>query len=550
VDSTMPHRQLLVSQLFLHGTRSHPAAQVIDYLGSGSVRARTFAEFASTVNGVAHGLRGLRIGPGDVVATMCWNTSEHLAAYFAVPGTGAVLHTLNPRLHEDQLRYIVSHAGDRAIIVSADLLPLLAQVLRGAQGVEHVIVVGESGETLPAGIAVHDFAEWAAAGETEYVWPSLDEDSAAVLCYTTGTTGRPKGVAYSHRSMYLHTLMISTGTAYGFSDADRVMPVVPMFHANAWGWPHAAWLAGSDLLLTGRHLGVSDLAWMMVGMRPTAVAAVPTLWTQLDAYGVANGLEYPRLRVAVAGGSKLSRGLARNFLDRHGIVLTQGWGMTETSPLLSYSRPPANVTGNEILDWTCRSGSLMPGVELRIVDSSGQVLPADGVAVGEIEVRGSTVTAGYFRATEDDHVADRFRDGWLRTGDVGVLAPDGWVDVVDRLKDGIKSGGEWISSVALEEHLLEHPDVVGAVVIAVADARWEERPLACIQLRPGATVTVGELRAGLAARVSRWWLPERWAFVSELPLTSVGKYDKRAVRDAYQRGDYTVITPDGSRDSD
>src|SRR5215213_5043403 len=450
--STMQDAELLVSELLAHGERVHPEAAVRHYSEAGTVTS-TFAEVSAQARRLAGALRSLGVEPDDVVATLCWNTPAHLAAYFAVPSIGAVLHTLNLRLSDEQLVYIVNHAGDRVVIVDEDLTPQLARILPQCPTIRDVVVVGSSAGALQllAGPAVHDHDDLLAAAEPVEEWPRLDERSAAVLCYTTGTTGDPKGVAYSHRSIYLHTLGISTGSAFAFSDADRVLPIVPMFHANAWGWPYAAWISGAELVMPDRYL------------QPE-----------------------------------------------------QEW-----------------------VRFSTRTGRIVPGVRARVVDEAGAELPWDGAAAGEVELRGPTITGSYFRVTSAA-AADKFRDGWLRTGDLGVIHPSGWVELKDRLKDGIKSGGEWISSVELENALAGHPAVAEVAVIGVPDPRWEERPLVCVKLREGATAAPEELREYLTGRVARWWLPERWTFVDEIPKTSVGKLDKKRMRADYGQARYAV----------
>lgn len=542
MDSTMQDTELLVSDLLAHGAMVHPDSRIAHYLG-GDTTTCTFADVADRATRLAGALRDLGISGDDVVATLCWNTPDHLVAYFAVPSMGAILHTLNLRLSDDQLVYIIGHAGDRAVIVDADLAPQLARLLPRCPGVRDVIVIGTLDGRLdvPDTVTVHDFDSLLAAAPPLTSWPQLSERSAAVLCYTTGTTGDPKGVAYSHRSIALHTLTISTGSAFGFSDADVVLPIVPMFHANAWGWPYAAWLNGSDLVMTGRFLQAEHLARIITEQRPTAAAAVPTLWSALDSYGVDHGIDFSSLRLAVSGGSPLAAALAMAFSTHHGVDLVQGWGMTETSPLLTVSRPPANTPSDQSLDYRVRTGRLVPGVRARIVDESGAELPWDGSSAGEVELRGATVTGSYLRSPTDPAApTDKFHDGWLRTGDLGVIYSGGWVELKDRLKDGIKSGGEWISSIELENTLAGHPAIAEVVVVGVPDERWEERPLVCIRLHDGANATPGELREYLSPRVAKWWLPERWTFVSEIPKTSVGKLDKKTVRSAYHDGEFQV----------
>ncbi|MDT2007455.1 fatty acid--CoA ligase [Rhodococcus opacus] len=536
MHSTMQDVDLLVSDLFLHGLRTHPNSSVLHYQG-GEVRRVSFREFGTTVTSLAAGLHRLGVSEDDVVATLCWNSPAHLAAYFAVPGMGAVLHTLNLRLHDDQIIFIANHAADKVILVDADLVPQLQRLIDRLPTVEHVVVAGEAEVdlTVPAGVQVHHFDD-VLAPDTDFRWPTLDEQSAAALCYTTGTTGDPKGVAYSHRSIYLHSLQISTGSAFGFADADRVLPIVPMFHANAWGWPHAAWTSGADIILNDRYLQIEHLTRIITELRPTAAAAVPTLWTGIDEYARTHGADLTSLRLAVSGGSPLSAALVRSMATHHGVALTQGWGMTETSPLLTFSRPPRNTPDAEAAQWASLTGRIVPGVQARIVNETGDELPWDGESIGEVQLRGATIAGSYFHT----EAPDKFDNGWLRTGDLGVLHEGGWIQLKDRLKDGIKSGGEWISTVELENALLEHDAVAEVAVIGVLDPKWEERPFVCVTLAPSATATAPELLAFLDGKVARWWLPERWAFVDALPKTSVGKLDKKDLRRSYDAGELAV----------
>jgi fatty-acyl-CoA synthase len=515
--------ELTVGQLFAHGASVHPDSAVVHFQGD-AAESVTFAKFAETVRRTAAALRSVGVGEGDVVATLCWNSPAHLAAYFAVPAMGAVLHTLNLRLHDEQLVYIANHANDKVVIVDADLAPQLGRILERLVSVETVIVAGGATVTAPAHVRVLRLADLLGTQTGEFVWPEIREKSAAALCYTTGTTGAPKGVAYTHRSIYLHSLMISTGSAFGFSDADRVLPIVPMFHANAWGWPHAAWMSGADIILNDRFLAPAHLARILTDLQPTVAAAVPTIWTELHRFSLARPVNFGSLRMAVSGGSPLTKALASTMLTEHGVELVQGWGMTETSPLLTISRPPAKAHQRDFATYASMTGRVVPGVSVRVTDETGTELPWDGVSVGELQLRGATVTGSYF----EQDAADKFDDGWLRTGDLGVIHRDGWIQIKDRLKDGIKSGGEWISTVELEQALSDHPAVNEVAVIGIPDPKWEERPLVCICL--GAPVPADDLRKFIKHRVSRWWLPEYWSVLDTLPKTSVGKVDKKELR--------------------
>jgi fatty-acyl-CoA synthase len=399
-----------------------------------------------------------------------------------------------------------------------------------------VIVVG-NGDASALGTDVLRYEELLAAERPGYAWPTIDERSAAAMCYTSGTTGNPKGVVYSHRSTWLHSLAVTSGAAYALNDRDGVLLVVPMFHANAWGLPYAAWQVGADLVLPGRHLQAAPLARMIASEKPTIAAAVPTIWNDMLRHGEETTLDLSSLRLVVCGGSAVPRTLMERFQARYGVRIIQAWGMTETSPFASIALPPKCATADDEMDWRAKTGRICAGVDLRIVDDAGQPIAWDGKTAGEIEVRGPWITGAYYL----DAAPDKFHDGWLRTGDVGTVDAKGFIQITDRAKDVIKSGGEWISSVELENEIMAHPDVVEAAVIGIPDARWDERPLACVVLRPGKTTPPAELQAFLATRVARWWLPERFAFIQEVPKTSVGKFDKKVLRARHAEGGLTVV---------
>jgi fatty-acyl-CoA synthase len=358
------------------------------------------------------------------------------------------------------------------------------------------------------------------------------------MCYTSGTTGNPKGVVYSHRSTVLHSMSVNAGIAVGLTEHDRVLPIVPMFHANAWGLPYAAWYAGASFVMPDRFLQAEPLAKLIESERPTVAGAVPTIWSDLHRYSQEHPVDMSSFRLVVCGGSAVPRSLMERFESDHGVRIIQGWGMTETSPLAALAYPPRGVElgTTEEMDWRAQAGRVLSGVELRIVDDAGNPMPWDGEAVGEIEVRGPWVTASYYL----DPATEKFDDGWLRTGDVGSVEPNGFIRITDRAKDVIKSGGEWISTVELENHLMAHPDVIEAAVIGVADARWDERPLACVVCSEGSSATAADLQAFLADKVAKWQVPERWAFIDEVPKTSVGKFDKKVLRARHTDHELTV----------
>ncbi|PKV92562.1 fatty-acyl-CoA synthase [Amycolatopsis echigonensis] len=539
--STMQGTPLTVASILRHGVEVHGDRRVITATGDG-FRRSTYEQVGRRCGQLANALRRLGIAGDDRVATFQWNNQEHLEAYAAVPAMGAVLHTLNIRLSAEQIRFIAGHAEDKAVIVDSSLVPLLARVLPGLDTVKVVLVTGDDGDLAPlegSGKAVLRYEDVLGAESPEFAWTDADEDAGAAMCYTSGTTGDPKGVVYSHRSLYLHSMAACTGNGLGIAEQDRILPIVPMFHANAWGLPYAALMAGAELLMPDRFMQAAPLARMVHTERPTVAGAVPTIWndvlldTEKDA-----GLDFSSLRLVVCGGSAVPRSLMEAFENRLGVTILQAWGMTETSPMASVARPA--VTAGPADAWRMRATQGRPvcGVEMRIVGDDGTPQPRDGQAVGELEVRGPWVTGSYYQVDDDA----RFHDGWLRTGDVGHISAEGFLTLTDRMKDVIKSGGEWISSVELESALAGHPDVFEAAVIAAPDERWQERPLAAVVLREGAIVSPGELRSWLSDKLPRWWLPERWTFVEEIPRTSVGKFDKKVLRGDYADGRLKVET--------
>jgi fatty-acyl-CoA synthase len=531
--STMQGFELTVAALFTHGRRLHGESDIVTSTDAGTRRV-SFDTVARRAEQLARALQRLGVGAGDRVGTLATNTQEHLEAYLAVPGMGAVLHTLNFRLHPDQLAYVIDHAEDKVIIVEDVLVPVLAPVLPKLTTVPQLLVVGDVG----GGAGALDYAlDYGATVDSEaegFVWPSVDEQAAAGLCYATGTTGDPKGVVYSHRSTVLHALVLCGSGGLGLGDRDRILPIVPMFHVNAWGLPYAGWLMGSDFVLPGRFLQAEPLCDLIEAERPTISCAIPGIWTDILRHTETREVDLSSLRAVVCAGSAVPRSLVEAFEQRHGLRIVQAWGMTETSPAGAIAWPPKGAEPEDDIEWRSRTGRLAPLVEARVVGADDEELPWDGTSVGELEVRGPWITGSYYK----DPAPDRFHDGWLRTGDIGTLDPKGYIQLTDRAKDVIKSGGEWISSVELETVLLSHPQVVDAAVIGVADERWQERPLALV-ITDG-HVEPADLREFLVGRVARWWLPERWAVVDEIPKTSVGKNDKKVLRAKHAEGGFDV----------
>jgi fatty-acyl-CoA synthase len=539
MDSTMQDYSLTATSILRYGTSIYADRTVTTATDPG-VRTISYRELGARVAALANGLRRLGVTGDDRVATFMWNNQEHLEAYLAVPSMGAVLHTLNIRLSAEQIAFVANDAEDRVVLVDMSLASQLATVLAQMDKVHTVIAVG-AGDTAAlaeTGKAVIGYDELIAGEPTAYPWPEIDEKSAAAMAYTSGTTGHPKGVLYSHRSIYLHSTAVCSANAIGLSEGDRVLPIVPMFHANAWGLPVAAVLAGADLVLPDRFLSADRLIDLIETYKPTVAGAVPTIWNDvLHRMESDPGRDISSLRLIMCGGSAVPESLMRAFDDKFGVALMQLWGMTETSPVASLARPPEGTTQEQAWQLRASQGRPLFGIEMRIVDNTDRPLPNDGESVGELEVRGPWVTGSYYRGRD----SDRFAGGWLRTGDVGRMDSRGYVKLTDRAKDVIKSGGEWISSVELENHIMAHPCVVEAAVVGVPDERWQERPLAVVVVKDDADISACELRNYLRDRVVRWWLPERWAFLDHVPRTSVGKFDKKMIRTRYADNAFEVV---------
>ncbi|MEU4731088.1 long-chain fatty acid--CoA ligase [Streptomyces sp. NPDC023588] len=547
--STMQDVPLLVTRILRHGMTIHGKSQVTTWTGEAEPQRRSFAEIGARAGRLAHALRDeLGVRQDDRVATLMWNNAEHVEAYFAIPSMGAVLHTLNLRLPPEQLVFIVNHAADRVVLVNGTLLPLLAPLLPHLPTVEHVVVTGVGDRSALDGldVRVHEYEELLAGRPDSYDWPELDERQAAAMCYTSGTTGDPKGVVFSHRSVYLHSMQVNMAESMGLTDGDTTLVVVPQFHVNAWGLPHATFMTGINMLMPDRFLQPAPLAEMIEREKPTHAAAVPTIWQGLLAEVTAHPRDLSSMKQVTIGGSACPPSLMEAY-DKLGVRVCHAWGMTETSPLGTMAHPPAGLSAQEEWPYRITQGRFPAGVEARLVGPGGDLLPWDGESAGELEVRGNWIASAYYGGVSGEAFKpeDKFSaDGWLKTGDVGVISPDGYLTLTDRAKDVIKSGGEWISSVELENALMAHPEVAEAAVVAVPDEKWGERPLATVVLKEGASVTYTGLREFLALSIPKWQLPERWTLIEAVPKTSVGKFDKKVIRKQYADGALDVTKLD------
>jgi len=534
LKSTMQPRPLLVRDILQRGASYFADSKVITVFAD-HYQESSYAEVATRATQLASALRAYGVAPGDRVGTFLWNNQIHLEAYLAIPSMGAVLHTLNIRLFPEQLSYVINHAQDTVIIVDDVLAPLLVKIADQLSSVKLYIIAGDAEVSCLPGPTIR-YEDFIAAASSTFDWPEFDENTAAAMCYSSGTTGNPKGVVYSHRSTFLHSMAETAVSSLGICEADRILIIVPMFHANAWGTPYSAWMVGADIVMPQQFLTGEALARIIPETRPTISCGVPTIWNGLLAWSTQHDVDLSSLRSVIAGGSSVPQVLMDEFERLHGLTIVQGWGMTETSPLAAVAAPPAHRADGDNADYRLKAGRVVPGVEMRIVGPEGKVLNNDGLSVGEIEVRGPWVTASYYQEPD----SESFHDGWLRTGDVGTLDARGYMAITDRTKDVIKSGGEWISSVEIENAVMSHPNVFEASVVAVPDDRWTERPLVCVVFAPDKRSSFEELRSFLAPRVSRWWLPERWCAMEVIPKTSVGKFDKKVIRAMYERGELAV----------
>jgi fatty-acyl-CoA synthase len=532
MDTTMMHMPMTVQMILSHGRDVFPGSSVSTFDGLHVTRT-SYTTIADNAARLASALTAIGVNTGDRVATFSWNNTAHMEAYLAIPSMGAIMHTVNIRLSAEHIAYVINHAGDEVVLLDNSLIDVFLPVIPLLKTVTKIIFIG-GGEALH-GFACLNYEELLLSHQPMEDWPELDETSAAAVCYTSGTTGNPKGVVYSHRTTFVHSLASRAADTFGISEHDRILLLPAMFHANAWGLPYSGWFSGSDFILPGAHLQPAGIKSMIASQRPTITATVPTILGDLLRLD-SDEIDMSCFRMLVCGGSAVPPAMIDAARERWGVPVLQGWGMTETSPLCALSHPPREPGDGGETPWRAKSGRPVAGVQVRVVGDDGNTLPHDGQSVGELQLRGPWITGSYYR---DDSPESLTGDGWLRTGDVGHIDEKHYVQLTDRTKDVIKSGGEWISSVDLENILLSHPGVREVAVIATADERWQERPLAIV-VPEHSVLPAAELRQFLQGKVARFWPPEYWCFIDQIPRTSVGKIDKRLLRDWNEAGDLNV----------
>jgi acyl-CoA synthetase (AMP-forming)/AMP-acid ligase II len=539
----MQSQGLLISTILKHAARHHPAAEVISRTHENTTHRSTWSEVESRSRRLVRAMRKLGIGDGDRVGTLGWNGYRHLEVYYAAPGMGAICHTINPRLHPDDIGYIINHAQDKVLFVDLSFTAVIGTIADAVKdNVRDVVMLCDAASmpevALAPGMRLHCYDTLLDTETDDYVWPTFDENTASALCYTSGTTGRPKGVIYSHRSTILHAYAGALPDVLNLRATSRVLPVVPMFHVNAWGIPYGAALTGAALVLPGRHLDGASLTRFFNEERVGFSCGVPTIWLGLLQHLRSSGERLQTVTRIMTGGSAAPPLLIDAFRDEYGISVEHGWGMTELSPVGTFNAPKSAQVGLKGQDATrhmLKQGRVLPGVDMKIVDADDKELPWDGRAFGDLKVRGPWVASAYF-GDEPDSALDA--DGWFATGDVATIDPDGFMEITDRSKDVIKSGGEWISSIALENLALSHPDVAEAAVIAARHAKWDERPLLLVVPLAGRSIDVASVMSVFEGKVAKWWLPDAVLVVDELPHTATGKIQKLALRERY--GGYYV----------
>jgi 3-(methylthio)propionyl---CoA ligase len=537
----MQQQPLLISNLLVHAERHHGEQEIVSRRVEGDIHRTTYRELAARARRMAKALAALGVADSDRVATLAWNGYRHMELYYAVSGMGAVLHTLNPRLHPDQVVYIADHAEDRVLFVDLTFLPLVEAVATRLKTVRHIVLMTDRAH-MPAASKVENllcYEELLEAQDDAYAWPRFDENHASSLCYTSGTTGNPKGVLYSHRSTLLHAFAAALPDALNCSSRDVILPVVPMFHVNAWSLPYVGCMVGAKLVFPGAGLDGKSLYELFEAEKVTVSAGVPTVWQGLLAHVEANGLKFSTMKRTVIGGSACPPAMIRTFQQSYGVHVLHAWGMTEMSPLgtvCSFREKHLALGEDERLAIQTKQGQAIFGVDMKIVDAEGRELPWDGQTSGELLVRGPWILEQYFKGEGGDPLVD----GWFPTGDVATIDADGYMQITDRAKDVIKSGGEWIGSIDLENIAMAHPKVAMAACIAARHPKWDERPLLVVVKKPNAELTKDELLAFYEGKVAKWWLPDDVVFVDAIPLGATGKMQKNKLREQFK--DYELPT--------
>ena len=539
MQGLMQSQPLSISMLLRNAARHHAATEIVSKSVEGDIHRTSWGETERRARRLVRVLMSLGVTAQDRVGTLAWNSHRHLEIYYAAPGMEAICHTINPRLHPDDVAYIINHAGDRVLFAEnsfATLIETIAQAIAGT--VRSIVMMTDPANMpkveLPAGMKLLCYDTLMDAADEDYVWPSFDENTASALCYTSGTTGRPKGVLYSHRSTLLHAYAANVADALGLRAVDRMLPVVPMFHVNAWGVPYAAAMAGASLVMPGRHLDGPSLEALMNQEHVTVAAGVPTVWMGLLQHLRASGRRLETVKRIITGGSACPPLLIEAFGGEYGVPIEHAWGMSEISPIGTFNKPKQVHAGLDPagqLQLALKQGRILPGLDMKIVDDEGRELPWDGVAFGDLLIRGPWVASAYYG---DPPGSALDKDGWFATGDVATVDPDGFMEITDRSKDVIKSGGEWISSITLENVALSHPDVLEAAVVAARHPKWDERPLLLVVPAPGRSVTPEDVLTVYEGKVAKWWLPDAILVVDALPHTATGKLQKTALRGQYQ----------------
>jgi len=525
---------LTISSLIRHADQCHGDTEIVSRTIEGPIHRYTYRDAHTRARRLANALGRLGVVPGERVATLAWNGYRHFELYYAVSGVGAIIHTINPRLFHDQLAHIVNHAGDRLVFFDLTFLPLVEKLAPVCPSVTTWIALTDRAHMPSSSLKLACYEELVGAERDDYRWPELDEETAAGLCYTSGTTGNPKGVLFSHRSTVLHAMAVCLPDAKGYSAQSVILPIVPMFHVNAWGIPYSAPLVGAKLVFPGAGLDGKSLYELFESEGVKSSAGVPTVWLGLIQYMKQNNLKFSTFEQTTIGGSACPAAMMRTLRDDFGVSVAHGWGMTEMSPVGTIGSPKAKhlrLSADERFALSLKQGRPLYGVEMKIVDAQGRELPRDGVATGDVMVRGPWVMRDYYR---NDQSSPLSADGWFPTGDVGSIDPDGYLQITDRSKDVIKSGGEWISSIELENVAIGHPGVVEAAVIGVFHPKWNERPLLLVVKKPGASLTRDEMLKFYEGKIAKWSTPDDVVFVDELPHTATGKLSKKALRETYK----------------